>query len=283
MSTLALRTRRRPGADDLTLWLGAAITLLLVGTALLSLAWTPEDPARMRILQKLKPPLVSGLLGTDPLGRDVASMLMRGAFNSLAIAFAAVGIGAILGTAIGVAGAARRDLVDAVLMRVCDALFALPPILSAILLGALLGPGAGTAILAIGLFMVPVFARVTRGAAMQVWVREYIAAGRMAGKGPVRLTLEHVLPNIAGAIIVQVTIQLAMAILTEAGLSFLGLGPVPPNPTWGRMLADSQTYLVQAPHLALAPGLAIAASVLGLNLLGDGLAARLDPRRRQAS
>jgi len=282
MRALALKMRRgwRPGSVPLLV--GGILTALLIAIALTSLVWTPADPTRMRILQKLKGPLVSGLLGTDQLGRDVASMLMRGAFNSLTTAFAAVAVGAVLGTLAGVAAAANHTL-DAVLMRICDALFALPPILSAIMLGALLGPGALTAIVAIGFFMIPVFARVTRGAAMQIWAREYIMAARMAGKGTARITLEHVLPNISAQVIVQVTIQLAMAILTEAGLSFLGLGLPPPAPTWGRMLAESQTYLLQAPHLALAPGLAIAAAVLGLNLLGDGLAARLDPRRRQAS
>ncbi|WP_288584512.1 ABC transporter permease [uncultured Methylobacterium sp.] len=282
MTALALKMRRgwRPGSVPLLV--GGILTALLIAIALTSLVWTPADPTRMRILQKLKGPLVSGLLGTDQLGRDVASMLMRGAFNSLTTAFAAVAVGAVLGTLAGVAAAANHKL-DAVLMRVCDALFALPPILSAIMLGALLGPGALTAIVAIGVFMIPVFARVTRGAAMQIWAREYIMAARMAGKGTARITIEHVLPNISAQVIVQVTIQLAMAILTEAGLSFLGLGLPPPAPTWGRMLAESQTYLLQAPHLALAPGLAIAAAVLGLNLLGDGLAARLDPRRRQAS
>ena len=282
MTALVLKMRRgwRPGSVPLLV--GGILTALLIAIALTSLVWTPADPTRMRILQKLKGPLVSGLLGTDQLGRDVASMLMRGAFNSLTTAFAAVAVGAVLGTLAGVAAAANHKL-DAVLMRVCDALFALPPILSAIMLGALLGPGALTAIVAIGFFMIPVFARVTRGAAMQIWAREYIMAARMAGKGTARITLEHVLPNISAQVIVQVTIQLAMAILTEAGLSFLGLGLPPPAPTWGRMLAESQTYLIQAPHLALAPGLAIAAAVLGLNLLGDGLAARLDPRRRQAS
>lgn len=282
MTARAVTLRRgwRPGSVPLLV--GGILTALLVGIALTSLVWTPADPARMRILQKLKAPLVSGLLGTDQLGRDVASMLMRGAFNSLTTAFAAVGLGAVLGTLAGVAAAANHTL-DAVLMRICDALFALPPILSAIMLGALLGPGALTAIVAIGVFMIPVFARVSRGAAMQIWARDYIMAARMAGKGTARITLEHVLPNISAQVIVQVTIQLAMAILTEAGLSFLGLGLPPPAPTWGRMLAEAQTYLLQAPHLALAPGLAIAAAVLGLNLLGDGLAARLDPRRRQAT
>ncbi|MGF3021415.1 ABC transporter permease [Methylobacterium aquaticum] len=282
MTVRAVTLRRgwRPGSVPLLV--GGILTALLVGIALTSLVWTPADPARMRILQKLKAPLVSGLLGTDQLGRDVASMLMRGAFNSLTTAFAAVGLGAVLGTLAGVAAAANHTL-DAVLMRICDALFALPPILSAIMLGALLGPGALTAIVAIGVFMIPVFARVSRGAAMQIWARDYIMAARMAGKGTARITLEHVLPNISAQVIVQVTIQLAMAILTEAGLSFLGLGLPPPAPTWGRMLAEAQTYLLQAPHLALAPGLAVAAAVLGLNLLGDGLAARLDPRRRQAT
>lgn len=282
MTALAMKMRRgwRPGSVPLLV--GGILTALLIAIALTSLVWTPADPTRMHILRKLKGPLVSGLLGTDQLGRDVASMLMRGAFNSLTTAFAAVAVGAVLGTLAGVAAAANHTL-DAVLMRICDALFALPPILSAIMLGALLGPGALTAIVAIGFFMIPVFARVTRGAAMQIWAREYIMAARMAGKGTARITLEHVLPNISAQVIVQVTIQLAMAILTEAGLSFLGLGLPPPAPTWGRMLAESQTYLLQAPHLALAPGLAIAAAVLGLNLLGDGLAARLDPRRRQAS
>jgi peptide/nickel transport system permease protein len=151
------------------------------------------------------------------------------------------------------------------------------------MLGAILGPGAVTAVIAIGVFMIPVFARVTRGAALQIWAREYILAARMAGKGVVRITLEHVIPNIAGQIIVQFTIQLAMAILTEAGLSFLGLGLAPPAPSWGRMLADAQTYLLQAPHLAVIPGLAISIAVLGLNLMGDGLSALIDPRRKQVT
>jgi peptide/nickel transport system permease protein len=150
------------------------------------------------------------------------------------------------------------------------------------MVGALLGPGALTAILAIGAFMVPVFARVTRSAALQIWARDYVMAARMAGRGGVSITAVHVIPNIASHIIIQVAIQLALAILTEAGLSFLGLGVPPPTPSWGRMLADSQTYLQLAPWLALAPGLAIAFAVLGLNLLGDGLRDLLDPRRRMS-
>jgi peptide/nickel transport system permease protein len=153
-------------------------------------------------------------------------------------------------------------------------------VLSAIMIGALMGAGPLPAVIAIAIFNVPVFARVARGVALQVWTFDYIAAARSVGKPPWRITLEDVLPNIAGALIVQVTIQLALAILTEAGLSYLGLGVRPPNPSWGRMLSDSQTFLAQAPHLAIAPGLAIALAVLGLNLLGDGLRDAFDPRGR---
>ncbi len=270
-------------AGRLPLLLGAGITAVVIATALLSQVWTPEVPTRMRFALKLKGPLAQGLLGTDHFGRDLTSMLMVGAWNSLSIAMLAVLLGACAGTALGVGAAARGGLLDGAIMRLCDILFAFPSVLSAIMLAALMGPGALTAVVAIGVFMIPVFARVTRGAAAQVWARDYVLAARAAGKGAGRITLEHVLPNIAGQIIVQATIQLGLAILTEAGLSFLGLGIAPPAPSWGRMLADAQTYLTTAPHLALVPGIAIAVTVLGFNLLGDGLRDLIDPRRRLAA
>jgi peptide/nickel transport system permease protein len=279
----AAPTSRGKLSGHLRLVAGAAITSVFIGIALLALLWTPENPGRLRILQKLKAPLESGLLGTDHLGRDVLSMLMAGTINSLSISLLSVLVGMSIGTALGVAAAARRGLFESVVMRICDAMFAFPPILSAIMVGALLGPGALTAILSIGTFMVPVFARVTRGAALQIWAREYVLAARMAGRGGISITAVHVIPNIASHIIIQAAIQLALAILTEAGLSFLGLGVPPPTPSWGRMLADSQTYMQLAPWLALAPGLAIAFAVLGLNLLGDGLRDLLDPRRRMST
>jgi len=257
--------------------IGGILTAILIATALLSLVWTPEVPTRVRVAMRLKAPLDVGLLGTDHFGRDVLSLLMVGAWNSLAIAWPAVLLGAAIGTAIGCAAAAWKGLADEIAMRVSDVIFAFPAVLSAIMIGALVGSGPLAAILAIAVFNVPVFARVTRGVAMQVWSLDYIAAARAIGKHPFRITWEDVLPNIAGALIVQVTIQLALAILTEAGLSYLGLGVRPPNPSWGRMLSDAQTYLSQAPHLAIAPGIAIALSVLGLNLLGDGLRDALDP------
>lgn len=266
---------RRPN-----LVIGGAIIAALVAIALLSLVWTPFGPTKMQIVHKLKPPLIHGLLGTDHFGRDVASMLMVGAWNSFSIALSAVALGGFAGTVLGVTVAARRGLLEAVVMRANDVIFAVPPILSAMMLGALLGTGRLTAIIAIAVFLVPVFARVTASAAQQIWSRDFVLAARGAGKGATLITLEHVLPNIANQIVVQATIQLGLAMLTEAGLSFLGLGLAPPAPTWGRMLADAQTYLGQAPWLAILPGLAIALSVFGFNMLGDGLRDLMDPRER---
>lgn len=264
-----------------TLLLGGLVTALLLGVALVSLVWTPESPTRIQIAQRLKPPLEAGLLGADHFGRDVASMLMAGAWNSLSIAFVAVLLGMLGGVALGTLAAAWRGWAEEVAMRIADVTFAFPAVLSAIMIGALIGPGATTAVIAIGVFNIPVFARVSRGAALQLWERDFVLAARAAGKGPVLITLHHVLPNIAGLLVVQATIQLALAILAEAGLSFLGIGLPPPNPSWGRMLSDAQTYLGQAPHLAVLPGLAIALAVLGLNMLGDGLRDLIDPKLRR--
>ena len=272
----ALRLR-----SNVALAVGGALTAALVVTALTSLVWTPEPPTRVRVALRLKAPLEVGLLGTDHFGRDVASLLMAGAWNSLAIAWPAVLLGAAAGIAVGCAAAAVRGLFDEIAMRVSDVVFAFPAVLSAIMIGALLGSGPLAAVLAIAIFNVPVFARVSRGVALQVFTLDYIAAVRSVGKHPLLITVEDVLPNIAGVLIVQLTIQLALAVLTEAGLSYLGLGVRPPNPSWGRMLSDAQTYLSQAPHLAIAPGVAIALAVLGLNLLGDGLRDALDPTLRR--
>lgn len=257
---------------------GAIIILALVGIAIVSLFWTPVPPAKMQIIHKLQPPFGFGFLGTDQLGHDVLSMLMVGCWNSLSISVLAVAIGGTLGTIVGVTAAAQRGLFETLVMRACDVVFALPPILSAMILGAFLGTGRMTAIIAIAVFMVPVFARVSLGSALQAWSRDYVLAARAIGNTQLSITLRHVLPNIMGSIIVQATIQLGLAILTEAGLAFLGLSVPPPAPTWGRMLADAQTYFHVAPWLALLPGLAIALCVLGFNLLGDGLRDLLDPR-----
>ncbi len=257
---------------------GIVVVGFLAAIALLSLFWTPLPPAKMQIIHKLQPPLAFGLLGTDQFGRDVLSMLMVGCWNSLSIAVSAVAIGGTLGSIAGISAAAIRGPYEALLMRACDVIFALPPILSAMILGAFLAPGRFTAITAIAVFMVPVFARVTLATSLQAWSRDYVLAAQAIGNSRFTISVRHVLPNIMSQIIVHAAIQLGLAILTEAGLSFLGLGMAPPAPTWGRMLADAQTFLSLAPWLAILPGLAIALTVFGFNMLGDGLRDLFDPR-----
>ena len=210
-------------------------------------------------------------------------MVMVGARVSIAVALVAVGIGLGLGLPLGLLAAAHPGTwIDEAVMRANDLVFAFPSLVIAILITAALGPSALNAIIAIGIFNVPVFARVARGAALPVWTLDYIRAARVAGKGAARISLQHVLPNIAPVLIVQATIQFSLGILAEAGLSYVGLGAQPPTPSWGRMLAEAQTLTALAPHVAIVPGLAIVLTVLGLNLLGDGLRDALDPRRERA-
>jgi peptide/nickel transport system permease protein len=261
--------------------IGLAVTALLVAAALISLVWTPYPVDVMDIPAKLQPPSAAHWLGTDQFGRDVLSRLMAGAVNSIAVSLVAVGIGAGIGVPLGALAAARRGVVEEVVMRFNDFTFAFPALLSAVMITAILGPGAVNSIIAIGIFNIPVFARLTRGASLSLWKRDFVLAARVAGKGRTRVTLDHILPNIASLLIVQMTIQFALAILAEAGLSYLGLGTQPPSPSWGRMLNEAQTLMYLAPQLAIFPGLAIMGTVLGLNLLGDGLRDLLDPRLRR--
>jgi len=257
---------------------GGVLSMLLLLAAIVSLAWSPYPPAEIDIPIKLQAPSAAHWFGTDSLGRDIASQLLVGAQASIMVGVFAVLIGFTLGTALGLLASARRGWVEEAVMRLSDFTFAFPALLSAILLGAIYGPGLVTGIVAIGVFNIPVFARVTRGAANAIWAREYVLAARAAGKGPWRITLDHVVPNIASVLIVQATNQFATAIIAEAALSYLGLGTQPPMPSWGRMLNEAQTQMFQAPMLAVYPGLAIALAVLGLNLMGDGLRDLLDPK-----
>ncbi len=262
-----------------SLILGGALTALFLAAAALSFVWTPAEVTALNIPAKLRPPGGDFLLGSDHLGRDILSMLMVGARTSIAVALVAVGIGLTLGVPLGLAAAAARgSLLDEVISRSADLIFAFPSLVIAILITAVFGPGALNAIIAIGIFNIPVFARLARGAALSLWTRDFILAARVAGKGPARISLEHILPNIANLLIVQGTIQFSLGILAEAGLSYVGLGAQPPIPSWGRMLADAQTLVAIAPHVALIPGLTIVLMVLGLNLLGDGLRDHFDPR-----
>ena len=265
-----------------TITIGAILSGAALLAALVSLVWTPFDPAAQSIPDRFLPPFAAPhWLGTDQYGRDIASMLMAGARTSIAVALLAVGIGMGLGVPLGLIAAARRDsLLDEAIMRASDLIFAFPALVIAIIITAIHGQSATNAIIAIGIFNIPVFARVARGAALPIWTLDYIRAAELAGKSTARISLGHVLPNIANILIVQGTIQFSLGILAEAGLSYVGLGAPPPTPSWGRMLADAQTFAAMAPHVAILPGLAILLTVLGLNLLGDGLRDALDPRLR---
>lgn len=257
---------------------GGALVLIVLGAALLSLVWTPWSAYDIDIAAKLQSPSAAHWLGTDALGRDIVSLLLVGARSTIMVGIIAVGIGLTFGVCLGLIASARKGWVEELIMRMSDFTFAFPAVLSAIMLAAVVGPGMVTSITAIGIFQIPIFVRVTRGSANAIWAREFVLAARASGKGSFRITLEHVLPNIMSVLIVQATIQFALAILAEAALSYLGLGTQPPQPSWGRMLNDAQSLLFQSPMLAVYPGTAIAGAVLGLNLLGDGLRDLLDPR-----
>jgi peptide/nickel transport system permease protein len=266
-----------------SLILGGLLSAIFTVAALLSFIWTPYGYEALNIPARLQAPSMTHLLGTDHFGRDILSLIMVGARTSIAVALVAVGIGMILGIPLGLWAAARRGtLVDEVIMRGNDLVFAFPSLVIAILITAVFGAGAVNAIIAIGIFNIPVFARITRGAALSLWEREFILAARVSGKSSLRISVEHILPNITNLLIVQSTIQFSLGILAEAALSYVGLGAQPPTPSWGRMLADAQTMVSIAPHMALMPGFAIILTVLGLNLLGDGLRDHLDPRLRVA-
>lgn len=255
----------------LSLKAGALISAVFIALALLSLLWTPWDTGGIAIVARFEPVSARHWLGTDQLGRDLLSMILRGSATSLGVALFAIALGATVGCTLGLVAAAAGGLLDEIVMRTNDVVFAFPALLLAVLLAASLGPGALNAILAIGLFAVPVFARIARAEALNLWSRDFVLAARAAGKGRLRITFEHILPNLAGALIVQVVIQLSLAIIAETALSYLGLGTQPPLPSWGRMLSDAQSLSALAPSLALYPGLAVIGAALGFKLLGDGL------------
>ena len=271
----------RHGSKNKSFVLGGIVTALFFLIALLSYIWVPHPIENINISDKLLAPNGKYLLGTDHFGRDILSMLIMGAKNSVIVAFVAIGIGMGFGVPLGLVAASRKGWVDELIMRFNDFTFAFPSLISAIMITAIMGPGAINSIIAIGIFNIPVFARVTRGSAMGIWKREFILAARSAGKRKFRISIEHVLPNTFSVLIVQATIQFALGILAEAGLSYLGLGTQPPAASWGKMLNEAQTFLHFAPQLAIYPGVAIALTVLGLNLFGDGLRDVLDPKLRR--
>jgi peptide/nickel transport system permease protein len=258
---------------------GALLVGLIVVAAAISLFWTPHDPGHVVVADRFRPPGQAGnLLGTDQLGRDELSLLMAGARNTLLVGVVTVLIAMLLGVPAGGLAALYRGPLEEVTMRSSDVLLAFPALLLAILFAAVFRPSTLTAMAAIGLAFVPIFARVVRGAGLQVMEKDYVTAARTFGSRGASIFWRHLLPNVSSVIIVQSALAFAVAILAEAALSYLGLGTPPPTPSWGRMLSESQSYLDQAPLLALWPGFCIAVAVLGFNLLGDGLRDLLDPQ-----
>ncbi|NRA87089.1 MAG: ABC transporter permease [Rhizobiales bacterium] len=262
-------------------FIGALITGTVLFMALLSFFWTPFDVTELDIGNKLHWPDTTNWLGTDHFGRDVFSMLMVGARNSIAVAIVAVSIGMAIGVPLGAAAAASRSWGSNLIMRTNDFIFAFPSLLLAVLFTAIFGPSAINAMIAIGIFNIPVFARLAHGGSLALWQREFILSAQTSGKSRVRITIEHIMPNLLNILIVQGTIQFSLGILIEAGLSYLGLGTQPPDPSWGKMLSEAQTMMYFASYLAIFPGIAIVFAVLGLNLLGDGLRDIFDPKLRR--
>jgi peptide/nickel transport system permease protein len=258
--------------------IGFLITLIILLTAFLSLGYTPYDPNRMNLSERFQAPNQNHWLGTDQYGRDILSRVMKGAVNSIIVGLVAVSIGISFGILLGSLAAFYKKWVDESIMRVSDVLYGFPAVLSAILITSILGPGVVNSMMAIGIFNIPIFARLTRVTSLSLWERDYVASAKAIGRSDVGIVWKHILPNILSSLIVQGTVQFAIAILAEAGLSYLGLGTQPPHASWGRMLQEAQTFMGTSVWLAIFPGCAIALAVLGFNLLGDGLRDMLDPK-----
>lgn len=260
------------------------IALYLLAAILGTVGLTPRDPLKLFAIDRLKPPSANYWFGTDLLGRDTFSRLMVGIKQSMIIAFSSVALATLFGTIIGLLAAWWGNLWDGILMRIMDVLLAFPAILLALLIIAIVGPGTGTSVAAIAIVYTPIFARVVRGPALSLKQRDFVDAARTFGSSQSYILSRHLLLNLVAPLAVQVTLALAWALLTEAGLSFLGLGTQPPTPSLGLMLAESKNLMTQAPWLMIFPALTIMLGILGFNLTGDALRDILDPRmqRREA-
>ncbi len=267
-----------PSLGRLNLYLGVFLIGVLVLAALLSFVWLPYDPQAMNFASQLAKPSLAHPLGADHFGRDLLARVLMGARSALYVGFTAVGIALSAGTLLGALAGYVGGFLDEVVMRLVDVAYAFPAILMALLLAAVFQPGTLTAMTAIGIATVPIFARIVRASVLSIKEREFVEAGRALGMRPPRILLRHVLPNALGPLIVQASLSLAVAVLAEAALSFLGLGTPPDVPSWGNMLRESQSFMSMSPWPALVPGLAIVWTVLGFSLLGDALRDLWDTR-----
>jgi len=276
---MAVKRRRLPSAN---LLVGATLVGGLAFIALVAVFWTPYDPLQLSLRIKLQPPSAAHWLGTDEFGRDVVSRAMAGAATSCWVALLAVGFAVLAGTGVGVVAGYFRGWVDRILMTFNDALLAFPGILLALAIMVIVGANKYGIIIALGLAYAPMVVRVVRGTVLSIREKEYIEASRMIGNSEMRTMVRHVLPNCVAPLAVLATSLFGWALLSESALSFLGLGVPPPAPTWGNMLAGSRSYMQSASWLGMVPGLCIALMLLGVNLLGDYLRDRLDPRLNEA-
>ncbi|MDR7419997.1 MAG: ABC transporter permease [Armatimonadota bacterium] len=272
------RPRRR---YNLPLLVGGTLVVVIAVAGVLAPVLSPWDPTAIDPVNRLKAPGGGHPLGTDRLGRDVLSRILFGSRIAVVVGAVAVAIGAGTGVTVGLVSGYRAGRVDAFLMRVVDGLMAFPALLLAILVVAALGPGHVQTMTAIGIVLIPTFARLARAQALAARNQEFVIAARALGASDVVVVFRHVLPNIAGPLLVQSTVAFSGAVLAEASLSYLGLGTQPPTPSWGGMLQEARDVLFVGPWLAIYPGIAIAAAVLGWNLFGDGLRDLLDPRMRR--
>jgi peptide/nickel transport system permease protein len=264
-----------------SLVVGAVLVGIVVVLALVSLVWTPFPPGKINAPDRLLGPTWRHPMGTDKFGHDVLSQIMQGARLTLYVGVVAVGVSGLIGIPLGLVAAVRGGWLDETIGRIADVAFAFPAILLAVILAAAYGASTTTAMVAIGIANIPVFARITRNEARRVLATEFVLAARTSGRSRTAITTRHVLPNIAPTLIVQATILFAIAVLAEAALSYLGLGTPRTTPSWGRMLFESKELYGEHFNLALWPGLFIAIAVMGFNLLGDGLRDALDPRLRR--
>lgn len=279
-----IKTRRgivRRAAADPTTLIGAGVVTTVVAVALFAPLLSPYGMNEMNFLSILQGPSSEHWFGTDELGRDLLSRLMHGARASLGVGVGSALLACLLGTTIGLLAGLRGGRLDMVLMRVMDVFFAFPAILLALTLVIVLGTDLRNIVVALGVIYMPQFARVTRSATLSVKEEQFVEAASALGNSGTVVAIRHVLPNILSPVVVQITVTIAYAMLAEAGLSFVGLGIQPPEPSWGAMLNTGKTYLEQHPHLTIFPGGCIMLAVFGFNFLGDGLRDLLDPRLRR--